>query len=184
MTMNAITIVSSDDLLSDFTFQQEQFIHEWFANGFNGTQAALAAGYATPTTTASQLLRKPHIKAYVEAKRRERREEMDMALRERHLSPDAILAQLAGIAGFDIGDLLTDGRIDRLKINGERTKALASVETDGGKTKVKTYDKLKALDMIMDHLGMKKTTNTQVNVQINNFAERMAARKARLLEGK
>lgn len=105
-----------------------------------------------------------------------------MKLREKHLSPDRIYAELAAIAGFDIGELLTEGVIDPRKVTGEHTKALASVEAGKNGYKVKAHDKLAALRLLMDALGMIKQ-GPQVAVQVNlEFGERMEMRRARALE--
>jgi len=179
--MSEIELLPSDKLANELNFQQEQFALEWMANGGNGTQAAIAAGYACPTEQGSRLLAQPKVLAFIEARRAERRAELDLALREKHMTPDRILAELAEMAGFDLGELLTDnGAVDRTKIRA-KAKQLQSVEIDGGKTKIKGPDRLAAFRLLMDHLGMLK--QNQVNVQVNlDFGERMAARRARALE--
>lgn len=177
-------------LLSKLNFQQETFVLAYVANGRNGSAAAREAGYGTPEQTAYKMVRTPHIKAYIEFKLAQEREERDARLRAKHLTPDRILEELAAVAGFDLGDMIVQGpdgpRLDATRLKGEHTRVLQSIETERGsgktKVKVKAYDKLKALDMLMDHLGMKRT-QAQVNIQVNvGFAERMAARRARALE--
>lgn len=176
-----LVVLTSDELANALNFQQEQFVLEWLANGQHGTKAAEAAGYAHPAVTASRLLNHPGVVALIEARRAERRAALDIALREKHLSPDKIIADLAEMAGWDLSLLLDDrGVIDRSKIK-RNAKQLQSVEIDGHKTKIKGPDRLAAYRLLMDHLGMLKTS--QVNVQVNvGFAERMAARRARALE--
>jgi len=51
-----------------FTPKMERFCYEYLANGFNGTKAALKAGYAEKTAyvIASENLRKPQIKARIQ----------------------------------------------------------------------------------------------------------------------
>lgn len=171
----------SEVLLEALNYQQELFVLTWFSNGFNGTQAAIEAQYAAPRQAACRLLTHPGIVAYVEARRSEERAARDLALREKHLTPDKIVADLAEMAGFDLGELLDEGgRIDRTKIKA-KAKQLQAVEIDGAKTKIKGPDRLAAYRLLMDALGMlkKDQTNVQVNV---GFAERMAARRAKTLE--
>lgn len=173
----------SDKLASELTFQEEQFALEWLANGGNGMAAARAVGYAQPHVQGSQVLARPRVAAFIEARRTERRAEMDLALRQKHLSPDALVAMLSDMAQFDLGDILDgQGRIDRTKLKAA-AKHLQAVEVDGAKTKIKTQDKLATIRLIMDALGMLKTSQTNVQVNVD-FGDRMAARRARALEGR
>lgn len=176
-----IALLPSEQLANDLNFQQEQFALEYMANGGNGTRAAIAAGYSCPEQTASRLIRHPKVVKFIEARRAERRAELDLMLREKHLTPDRIVAELSEMAGFDLGELLDDmGRVDRAKIKA-KAKQLQAVEIDGSKTKIKGPDRLAAMRLLMDHLGMLK--QNQVNVQVNlDFGERMAMRRARALE--
>jgi len=176
-----LLVLDSEKLANELNFQQEQFALEWMANGGNGTRAAEAAGYAHPEQQGSRLLSNAKVVKFIEAKRAERRAELDLALREKHLTPDRIIADLAEMAGWDLSLLLNDnGVIDRAKIK-RNARQLQSVEIDGHKTKIKGPDRLAAYRLLMDHLGMLK--QSQVNVQVNvGFAERMAARRARALE--
>lgn len=177
-------------LLNDLNFQQEMFARAYVANGRNASAAAAEAGYGSPYAAGWRMIKTPWIKAYVDYLLARQREEMDAQLRAKHLTPDRILEELAAVAGFDIGDMIVQGpdgpRLDATRLKGEHTRVLQSIETERGsgktKVKVKAYDKLKALDMLMDHLGMKRT-QAQVSIQVNvGFAERMAARRARALE--
>lgn len=178
-----VEILPSEELANALSFEEELFALEWLSNGNNGTRAAEAAGYKCPASVSTRLLNRPRIKAFIEARRAERRAEIDLALREKHITPDRIIADLSELAGFDLGDILDDqGRIDRSKLKA-RAKSLAAVEIDGAKTKVKGPDRLAAYRLLMDHLGM--TRQAQVNVQVNlDFGERMALRRARALEGR
>lgn len=47
--------------------KQKQFVKEYFNNGFNARNAAVVAGYSEKTADSigCQLLRKPHIKKYI-----------------------------------------------------------------------------------------------------------------------
>lgn len=177
-----LEVLKSDTLANALTFQQEQFALAWLANGGNGTHAAAEAGYAHPAVAGSRLLNHPGVVALIEARRAERRAEIDLALREKHLTPDRIIADLAEMAGWDMSDLLDDvGRIDRTKIK-RNAKQLQSVEIDGVKTKIKGPDRLAAYRLLMDYLGLLKPS-TQVNVQVNaDFGDLMEARMRRALE--
>lgn len=174
---------ASEIAAKDLNFQQEQFALEWLANGYNGMRAAIAAGYSerSATVQGSQLLSNPKVVAFIEARRAERRAEIDLALREKHLSPDRIIADLAEMAGWDLSLLLDDeGRIDRRRIKAN-AKQLKSVEIDGHKTKISGPDRLAAYRLLMDALGLLKPAQTNIQVNVG-FAERMALRRARALE--
>jgi phage terminase small subunit len=176
-----LVVLASDELANALNFQQEQFALEWLANGGNATKAAAAAGYAHPAVIGSRLLGHPGVVALIEARRAERRAEIDLALREKHLSPDRIIADLAEMAGWDLSLLLDDeGRIDRRRIKAN-AKQLKSVEIDGHKTKISGPDRLAAYRLLMDALGLLKPAQTNIQVNVG-FAERMALRRARALE--
>lgn len=177
-----LVVLASDELANALNFQQEQFALEWLSNGGNATKAAAAAGYAHPAVIGSRLLGHPGVVALIEARRAERRAQIDLQLREKHLSPDKIIADLSEMAGWDLGDLLDDnGRIDRTKIKA-RAKQLKSVEIDGAKTKIAGPDRLAAYGLLMKYLKM-IGPEVQNNIQVNvGFAERMALRRARALE--
>lgn len=182
--MNDIVAPEHVNLLNDLTFQQEQFVLTFVANGGKAVPAAVEAGYGSPETVAYRVLAYPKIQSAIKALRAQKRVEMDLALQEKHLSPDRLIAELCIIAGFDLGELLTNGRFDPTKLQGEATKAVAGIETSGKGTKIKTHDKLKAIDMLMDHFGLKRTPPA-VAVQVNlDFGERMAMRRARALGGR
>lgn len=179
--MSEDLVLASDAAANELNFQQEQFALEWLANGGNGRRAAMAAGYSSADDTACRLLNHPKVVAFIEAKRAERRAAIELELRDKHLTPTRIVADLSEMAGFDLGELLDgQGRIDRTRIK-RVAKQLQAVEIDGAKTKIKGPDRLAAYRLLMDYLGM--TKQNQVNVQVNvGFGERMALRRARALE--
>lgn len=179
--MSEMELLPSDALGNELNFQQEQFALTWMSNGGNATAAAREAGYSHPDVQGSRLLGNVKVVAFIEARRAERRAEIDLALRDKHLTPARIVADLSEMAGFDLGELLDgQGRIDRTRIK-RVAKQLQAVEIDGAKTKIKGPDRLAAYRLLMDYLGM--TKQNQVNVQVNvGFGERMALRRARALE--
>ena len=171
----------AEKLANELTFQEEQFALAYMANGGKVGAAAAEAGYAFPKVDGSRALARPRVVAYIEALRAERRAEINLALREKHWDKDRLLYELAAMAEFDLGDVLDDrGIIDRSKLKA-KAKQLQSVEVDGGKTKIKGPDRLAALRMLAEHLGV--TKGQQTNVQVNvDFGDLMAARMKRALE--
>lgn len=180
--MNDITPL--EELRNSLTFQEELFCSEYVERGVI-VDAAQAAGigntYASSAQMGSRLYKRPEIKAYI-------RHLKDEKLRELHITPDGLLAELAKMAGFAIGDLLdTDGHLDFSKLDAKSKAALKSVKRKPGQygtsVEVEGHDKLKAIELLMNHAGMLKT-GPQVAVQVNvDFGERMAARRAKALEG-
>lgn len=187
--------VATENLLNDMNFQQELFYREYHANGGNGVAAAQAAGYGgtyqSAAVQASRLVNLPKGQAYLRKLR-------DEQLRQHHLGPDQILEELARVAGFDLGDIMRVDKqglpyIDMSGATKAHTRALASIETEEvsrgrgddkefvTKAKVKPYDKLKALELLMRHLGMLKDQTVAVQVNVD-FGERMEARRRRALE--
>lgn len=81
------------------TTKQQAFVEAYLANGFNGTRAAQSAGYTGSENTlaviASENLRKPHIKQYV-----------DERLNEFKMSADEVLVRLSEHARGDLGEFL------------------------------------------------------------------------------
>lgn len=143
--------------MAKLTLRQKTFIDEYMID-FNGAQAAIRAGYSPRTAReqACDLLTRPHIQD--ELSRR-------MALRSRRtgVNQDRVLYELAKIAFLNPIDVID---MDKAAVNGDAsrddTAAIHSVKVktipteDGDITEreVKTYDKLKALELLGRHLGM------------------------------
>lgn len=181
MASNSQDLATEDNGL---TFQEELFCREYIASGHIG-ESAQAAGIGntlgSSSTMGSRLLKRPEIQAFI-------RQLKDEAFREMHLTPDAILAELAKLAGFNLGDLLDDyGFIDFGLADSKAKAALKSVKRKPGQfgtsVEVETHDKLKAIEMLMLHLGMiQKGPQTAVQVNVD-FGDRIAQRRAAALEG-
>lgn len=61
------------DKETGLTYKQKAFVEAYISNGFNGTKAALAAGYSEkcPDVQSSENLDKPKIKAYMHERMQE-----------------------------------------------------------------------------------------------------------------
>lgn len=139
------------------TDKQRRFIEEYLID-LNATQAAIRAGYSSKTAheQGAQLLAKLSI-----------RTEIDKAIAKRSrrtgITQDRVLRELAKVAFVNIADVIN---LDEAKIHDnidrDDTAAIASVKvkttpTETGEIverEVKTYDKLKALELLGKHLGM------------------------------
>lgn len=77
----------------DLNPQQREFCAQYIANGFNGTKAAIAAGYAhkSAEVTASRLLSKDKIKAFIDARQNIKQIKTD-------ITREKVLAEFLSIA--------------------------------------------------------------------------------------
>lgn len=141
------------------TEKQRRFIEEYLID-LDGRNAAIRAGYAPKAAEvqASRLLRLVKVRSAV-----------DQAIAERSkrtgVNQDKIIRELAKIAFLNPTDVIN---MDEATIKGEAsrddTAAIASVKvktipTEDGEIverEVKTYDKVKALDLLGKHQGMFK----------------------------
>lgn len=150
------------------TRKQKRFIQEYLID-LNATQAAIRAGYSPNSANeiASENLAKPNI-----------RDAVDKAIAERSrrtgINQDRVLLELAKIAFLNPTDVID---MDKATIKGdsnrEDTAAISSVKvkripTEAGEIterEVKTYDKIKALELLGKHLGM-FADNSNVNLNL------------------
>ena len=142
------------------TRKRERFIAEYLID-LNGAQAAIRAGFSKVSApqTAFNLLRVPEIKAAVDAAQAEK-------LKKINIDADWVLTRLARIADADIRKIFDGRTLKRPEdMDDDTAYAISSieVETERGPdgelkyvTKVKGWDKGKALVDIGRHLGMFK----------------------------
>lgn len=143
--------------VNTLTKKQKRFVEEYLID-LNATQAAIRAGYSPDTAQqmGSENLSKPVIKNAI-----------DKAIAERNrrtgINQDRVIQEIAKLAFLNPIDVID---MDEATIKGEAnrddTACIASVKVkvipgeDGNITEreVKTYDKLKALELLGKHLGM------------------------------
>lgn len=156
---------------TELTARQQQFVSEYMID-FNGTQAAIRAGYNYDgaSQTGSVLLANPKVAAAVAAAKAER------ALRNEALA-QRVLDELAAIAFSNIGDLV-DISAGTFRIRqGEDVpevvqRAISSIKVKREKTEsgdvdvveFKLWDKVAALTKLAQHLGILE----QASVKIEN----------------
>jgi len=139
------------------TAKQEQFVQEYMID-LNATQAAIRAGYkpSSAEDIGRQLLRKTPVAAAIARAKAER-------ARRTGFNADRVLEELALIAFADLGEFVEFGpggiRIkDAEGLDVRMRRAMAEVtETKtetGGSLKFKLHDKLGALKLLGQHLGM------------------------------
>lgn len=141
------------------TPKQKVFIEEYLID-LNATQAAIRAGYSPKTAEAigCENLTKPNIQTAIDKAMAERS-------RRTGINQDRVLIELAKIAFLNPVDVIDmDAATLRGDANRDDTAAIASVKvktipTQNGniiEREIRTYDKLRALELIGKHLGMFK----------------------------
>lgn len=139
------------------TKKQQLFVDEYLID-LNATQAAIRAGYSTQTaySIGEENLKKPEIKNSIEKALAERS-------RRTGISADRIINELARIAFVNPADIInfdeatvkdTATRDDTATISSVKVKTIPTEDGDITEREVKTYDKIKALELLGKHLGM------------------------------
>lgn len=143
--------------MAKLTKKQQLFVDEYLID-LNATQAAIRAGYSTDTAAVigCENLIKPNIKDAICKAMAERSKRTG-------INADRIIQELAKIAFLNPTDVIDmDEATVKGSSNRDDTAAIASVKvkripTDNGdivEREVKTYDKIKALDLLGKHIGM------------------------------
>lgn len=141
------------------TPKQQRFVDEYLVD-LNATQAAIRAGYSPKTAgqIGERLLKKVEIQQAL-AKRMKAREQRT------EVTQDRVVKELAKVAFGDPRNVMTWGPGGvKLKDSAELTDDEAAFVSEvsetttehGGSLKLKTNDKLKALELLGKHLGMFK----------------------------
>lgn len=139
------------------TGKQERFVEEYLID-LNATQAAIRAGYSPKTANeqGARLLAKVSVQAAISKAQAERS-------RRTGINQDRVIRELAKVAFLNPVDVIDmDEATIQGQANRDDTACIASVKvktipTDDGpitEREVKTYDKLKALELLGKHLGM------------------------------
>lgn len=141
------------------TPQQNIFVQALLASqNFNGTEAARAAGYKTPSQAANKLMKQPQINAAIGKAINER-------MNTSKITAARVLEELSYIAFSDIRQILEpDGSFRQIgSLDDATARAISEIdikvdmdELGNSKTtaKVRFASKLQALELIMKHLGM------------------------------
>lgn len=158
------------------TPKQRRFVEEYLID-LCATRAAARAGYSrgTAASIGHENLRKPEI-----------RKAIDRALAERAersgVSADRVIRELAAIAFSDVRDVWFDdaGQLQTIVPEAARAVAGYTVERadtpDGPKVRgtVRLYDKLRALESLADHLGLRSPDLPPLEVLLNRLPPKVA----------
>lgn len=139
--------------MNELTDKQKAFVNEYLID-LNATQAAIRAGYSAKNADkiGSQLLGKSRVSAEINkamAKREKRTE----------ITQDRVLKELATIGFFQITDFMKvdKGQLvikDTSDVDLENIPAISGIKATQFGLDVRFHDKVKALELIGEHLGM------------------------------
>jgi phage terminase small subunit len=134
----------------ELTLKQERFCREYLKNGFNGTQAAISAGYSQKTANeqAARLLAKVSIKEFIQKAKKEIDDKDIMTATE-------ILKELSIIAKSDLKNYITIDESGQIRAKSfeempeNMSRALESISEDraikgnADGSQVTVYDKIR-----------------------------------------
>ena len=176
--------------MAELTAKQKRFCDEYLID-LNATQAAIRAGYSERTANeqGARLLAKVSVQNYIKERKQKRIERTE-------ITQDMVLKELALIAFADNTDYAkviekqamveVNGRMVPIhdedgnpvmyrtveptlteELTEEQKKALAVIKKGRDGFEVKSYDKIRALELLGKHLGMFEE-KIEVNGQVNN----------------
>lgn len=130
--------------------RRQRFIDEYMID-FNGTRAAIAAGYASKRATeqAARLLSIPEIRNEVNR----RKAEICEGLR---ISAERVLWEMAALGFSNIFNYVevSDGELRLKEMPSEIQGAVSSIKVTKNGTEIKLHDKLKALEFLAKYTGL------------------------------
>jgi phage terminase small subunit len=151
--------------VANLTPKQERFVAEYLVD-LNATQAAIRAGYSAKTADVQgpRLLGNVGVAEAIAAQQAKQLERVN-------ITAEGVLRELAAIGFSDLraifddhGNLrpvneLPDGvapTIASVEVTKQRTSKAGEVSTEEWVSKVKAWDKVRALEMLAKHLGLLK----------------------------
>lgn len=139
--------------MSNLTDKQKAFVNEYLVD-LNATQAAIRAGYSKngANRQASLLLSNIDIQAELQKKMKAREKRTE-------ITQDRVLKELATIGFFQITDFMKvdKGQLvikDTSDVDLENIPAISGIKATQFGLDVRFHDKVKALELIGEHLGM------------------------------
>lgn len=144
-------------MAAKLTPKQSKFIDEYLID-LNATQAAIRAGYSAKTAQriGSENLSKPLLRAEIEKRQQKTEKKLE-------ISRERIIEELISVAmanGADFAEIIdTDGLFqtakfrETAKLPPEKRAAISSIKSGSSGIEVKTYDKLRAIELLGKYLG-------------------------------
>lgn len=157
--------------MAKLTEKQKRFVQEYLVD-LNATAAAKRAGYSEKSASriAVELLNKTQVSAEIEKRRASLRNKLE-------ITQEKVLEELAAIAfanGADFATVNQNGIVRIIPtedIPQDKRKAIASIKEGANGTEIKTYDKVRALELLGKHLGMFDSKNGGSEAPENNIFE-------------
>lgn len=151
--------------------RQERFVDEYLVD-LNATAAAKRAGYSEKTARSQgqRLLTNVDIQAAIQKRQARLRGKLE-------ITQERVLEELAAIAfanGTDFATINRNGLVRIIPtedIPQDKRKAIASIKEGANGTEIKTYDKVRALELLGKHLGVFDSNNGAAAEQENNIFE-------------
>lgn len=139
--------------MARLTEKQKRFVEEYMKD-LNATQAAIRAGYSKKTaySIGDENLKKPEVQAAL-------KKAIDNRSERTQITQDMVLRELAGIAFANGADYVRveNGSVqvrDTAALSDGKRAAIALIREGRDGVEVRTYDKLKALELLGKHLGL------------------------------
>lgn len=139
--------------MARLTEKQARFVAEYLVD-MNATEAAKRAGYSEKTaySIGFENLRKPEIQEAIQAA-------MEDRAKRTEITQDAVLRELAAIGFAKATDFvqIRDSRVhlsETDSLTDEQRRAIAGIKEGKFGIELKLHDKLKALELLGQHLGM------------------------------
>ena len=143
-------------MAAKLTDKQKLFVTEYLID-LNATQATIRAGYSQKTAQriGSELLSKPLIQAEIQKRQGKIQAKLE-------ISQERIIQELASIAfanGADFAEVIELGGLQTVEFKAtkglppEKRAAIASIKSGSSGMEVKTYDKLRAMELLGKYLG-------------------------------
>lgn len=134
--------------MAKLTEKQKRFVAEYLVD-LNATQAAIRAGYSPKTANriGSQNLSKVDVQAEIEKRRATLRNKLE-------ITQEKVIEELAAVAfanGADFAQVTKTGLVRIIPtedIPQDKRKAIASIKEGANGTEIKTYDKVRALELL------------------------------------
>ncbi len=159
--------VKAGNGLAAATARRDVFVQTYIANGNNATQAAITAGYSARTaySQGQRLLKNAEVSTRLATAAKKVAEITG-------LTAERTIREAARISNFDPARLYRqDGTLKHItEMDDDTRAAIASIEVKenvvdgvliGQTTKIKFWDKNRALEMGMRHLGLYERDNIQ-----------------------
>lgn len=154
--------------MTKLTPRQARFVEEYMID-LKGKAAAIRAGYAprSAKVKAYQILQLPRVQAAVQAAK-------DRRARATGITAERVLDEIAVVAFSDLRDHLDDENALKPKkfkdMPAGTSRALESMSETrgpgGDRVAIKTHDKMKALGLLVQHLGICKEPEHPIDLKV------------------